>query len=496
MATKRRAYHVTEAAASVVEAEDDGVPGRAPLPSLARRWSVSPAEPIPIGAAAATATGGGGGTVRVPVPSQPVSVSGRATSLPVAVRLPAYVPPPPLLPPTTADAAAMIDDDDENEEEADEDDQVWGPYLRADALARPLPALPVGVRAAVPVGWAALPDELQLRILRSLPLATLVTCRLVCTAWRRVADDGSLWAGVDWRAHALHLRAHDMVRMAPQLGPVLRSLHVGGCARAMTDTALRAVVAASPCLVRVDLSGCRRLPGPALAALVRHSGATLRVLAVTGIPAVNSALVAALAKHAPHLDTLDVACVRPLAPHALEAVAAYCTQLRVLRLDGTGVGDAAMAALAHAGTLNCLSLRGCAALSDSGVVAIAAHHPRLHTLVLSGCRQLTDRALHAVARGLRGLSILELTGCGAVGDGGLARVAEGCAGLRRLDVEECVHITDHALVTVAARLPRLEVHRAQADPAHVPSCSFLLPKRVPYMWPCLIVTSMSHPFFT
>lgn len=73
-------------------------------------------------------------------------------------------------------------------------------------------------------------------------------------------------------------------------------------------------------------------------------------------------------------------------------------RLRVLRVSRSGVGDAALAALAEVGTgrLETLECDWCD-VSDAATLAILRASPRLATLNVAGCKRLTDAVLDAAA---------------------------------------------------------------------------------------------------
>ena len=181
------------------------------------------------------------------------------------------------------------------------------------------------------------------------------------------------------------------------------------------------------------------------------------------------------------LTALVVVRARGFDDGAAAAVAAGCEVLSSVRLDGTRVGDAGVAALAAGlrSTLATLAVvaRGAAShLGDVGVAAVArVCAPRapggaaaslpaelaflerrrdaggcLTSLDLSRHGKLTDEGVLSVAGGLgRRLRHLVLNRCGNVTDLSPVAVADACADLESLGLEGCARVSDVGALALA-----------------------------------------------
>ncbi len=161
-------------------------------------------------------------------------------------------------------------------------------------------------------------------------------------------------------------------------GASLRRLDLSGCSR-LTPQALRHVQAYAPALRTLDVRAMR-MPGdwmPGEPTLAERAAAPL--VAQPGPP--QSPLL-----HLPALEALDLR-----DNGALQTVRLDAPALRVLRLDGC----AALRELRLDGArrLSWLDARGCIALPEAALRALARDNPALDEVQLAGCGQLRHAAL-------------------------------------------------------------------------------------------------------
>ncbi|KIZ03219.1 hypothetical protein MNEG_4739 [Monoraphidium neglectum] len=137
--------------------------------------------------------------------------------------------------------------------------------------------------------------------------------------------------------------------------------------------------------------------------------------------------------------------------------------LRVLRLDGCHLSDAAAAALAAhcGGSLSELSLVGCRPLGDAGLRALATRCTRLRALAIggAGAHWREDAAL-AGAPALAALTSLRVARRALLTDAQLAAVLAGCTRLRSLQLAGCYSLTDRAFA------PQLPPPQLPQPPGH------------------------------
>jgi hypothetical protein len=253
--------------------------------------------------------------------------------------------------------------------------------------------------------------------------------------------------------------------------PALARIELKSCGRGLGDGAARALAAAGPlrALTSLRLDGAYRLEDAGAAALLQAMP-NLKELALTRAPRLGGG-VAELPRLAPGLTALDLSESRGADAAALHAVAAGCTALERLALDGLPeVDNAFVAALAGAAPrLGALSVRQCGGVGDAGaaalarsalclrelyldetgvgaegVRALAAGCPALERLGLGRCG-VDDAGLAALAAGLPRLRSLSLNGCAAVGAAGVGALGAASASLEELDLSWCRRVDGAAI---------------------------------------------------
>jgi len=119
-------------------------------------------------------------------------------------------------------------------------------------------------KRAAPLGdlfTLRLPHELRVRVLMLLNQRDLSRCARVCSAWHRVAMDGSLWARVDLARCSRRVSDEQLMALANRAGVFMRSIGAPSCLGMSNDVVgLLATRCAS--VEVMDLSRCRSLRTP------------------------------------------------------------------------------------------------------------------------------------------------------------------------------------------------------------------------------------------
>jgi hypothetical protein len=189
---------------------------------------------------------------------------------------------------------------------------------------------------------SVLPDEILLRILRSLPLCDIGEAAKTCKRFAKLCRDPSLYDNVELRD------------------------------RQLSERALLAIGARQP----------RRL-------LLRRCHI-----------AESSHLRAALSQAAPRLQELSLESCNGVTDTVIRGLCRLCPGLRSLDLTWCNVSNKALQWLAKAPLtkLHTLRLASCAFVGDRGLSAlVAARGPQLRRLDLSGCIAITSGGIDSLA---------------------------------------------------------------------------------------------------
>ncbi|KAG5186513.1 hypothetical protein JKP88DRAFT_309838 [Tribonema minus] len=274
-------------------------------------------------------------------------------------------------------------------------------------------------------------------------------------------------------------------RMAQGQGgaAALLRLDLSGCA-CVTDVGLDWLGRQAPALQHLDLSGCNKISDTGLASLAERCPQlrpwhTHRDNTAPVPHAAAAAAAATVVRSAPQISNAGLA-----------SLAERCPQLSWLALAGltlvTDTGVSRLAQGACAVRLRHLDLAGIYLLSDgakrdfavAGLQALAASCTQLESLVLDGCFRVSTQALRALGARLHALTHLSLARCPAItaqvdganahaaADHGVCAMAARCGALTSLDVRDCgAAVTDALLEGVARGCPRLAALTAARAPA-------------------------------
>ncbi|CAI5964380.1 unnamed protein product [Closterium sp. NIES-64] len=158
----------------------------------------------------------------------------------------------------------------------------------------------------------------------------------------------------------------------------------------------------------------------------------------------------------PKLEALVVVRTPDCTDAGMAAIAAGCTGLRRLHIEGWAPGH----------------------IGDTGLGAIARCCRDLQELVLVA-HSCTAASLKPLATNCRGLERLTLCSSSAMGDLEMACLAYGCPSLRRLCVKGCSRVTDLGIIALANGCPSLQRLKVRRCSNVTPSSLDFLQKQRP-----------------
>ena len=306
-----------------------------------------------------------------------------------------------------------------------------------------------------------LPDTALLHVVQFLAKDdTLIAFK--CTCWRLhlLLESVAVWRCERLAVHAHRLRA-GVVRRALASSPCLRRLDLTGCVQA-TDEFVYHVALCQPSLSEVILTGCVLVSDRALAVLQRHLAA-LACLSISGCRLVScGALVALARRHRLSLTHLDVSDSLGLLTdrYRVADLAAHLPRLRSLavswstRYGRTLVLHSDLTRLATACPLLTRLDAAGAHVHARTLAALAAHCPALARLNLANCFvRCADFA--RVGQRLRRLRHVDISGCTSLQESGLAPAHHRLYRLTHLDVSRCFALHDETTRELLSALTQL-----------------------------------------
>jgi hypothetical protein len=249
----------------------------------------------------------------------------------------------------------------------------------------------------------------------------------------------------------------DAVREAAT--PRLEKLHLEQCGRGMTDATAVALASTGPLpsLKVLRLSGAYRLTDHGLQGLLGcASHESLVELALARCSRVQGPAVEALPALATGLKVLDLTEVGGLSQQTLVNVFNGLSMLESVTLDGIPeAGDAVLCALATGPSqeLKDVSLRGCHAVTDDGLIALARARPNLRSLALDENCSIGAQGLLQVASSCVQLENLSLRRCSAVHDDVVRKFA-ALGTLRHVSLNGCSKLTCGAVEAMGQHCSR------------------------------------------
>jgi F-box/leucine-rich repeat protein 14 len=201
----------------------------------------------------------------------------------------------------------------------------------------------------------------------------------------------------------------------------LRELNLSGCLGLQN---VRPALSQLTALQSLDLSDCRNLQGVSLVAVARL----------------------------PALTSLNLSGCTSLVDYSVKQLA-LLPELRSLNLSRChGLTDRCFKELQHLKKLQSLFAAECQ-VGDKGLVPVAQNCP-LEVLDLS-FTGITDMLCTELGRKTMLLRSLTICGCSAITDAGLISIAHGCGELKSLNARECVCVGNPSLIELA-KLKTLE----------------------------------------
>jgi len=261
--------------------------------------------------------------------------------------------------------------------------------------------------------------------------------------------------------------------------PFLERLDLSHCS-AFTDEGIGVIIRHCHSLKTLHLSFCTKITGSGIA-LYSERELPLRELILLGCRGITAESLARIAKCCPHLVTLDLSAV-PAAEiilpsiaksgaawralglawlpgvhdASLAAVARYCSELRILDLQGdTQVTDTGLRSIAErVSGLAHVNMRD-GSISDIGLCALAAHCKDLISFDGTRCHRVTDMGLQGLLMSCTHLETLFL-GETEISDVGLLLVAEHGKRLKQFGLAGCPHLTRAGISRLCAS--RKDIH--------------------------------------
>ena len=317
----------------------------------------------------------------------------------------------------------------------------------------------------------ALPAELGVKVLASLPLASLVRSRAACRslhAWTAnvVEAMSSLEASaLVWLPALPNLPALPALRWlyqaAPNFLPKRVSLPRVGCNGCVA--LLRANADRAAALRELDLEGATAVTDSALEA-IGFAKPPLRRLALgrnsnlsdLGVFKLGETVLAGL-------EELSLGGCTELTNGVLEPLVDDCNSLTTLRLDGCRrIDDVGIGTLMERDATKGMRLPQLTAIdvsklpevSDAGICELVHDRSNLTDLNVALCGRVGDASLRALAANCAELRALNLTAT-AVTNEGLAALAQGCPKLARVNLTRCAEVGDDGVIMLAVRCTEL-----------------------------------------
>ncbi|XP_018016176.1 S-phase kinase-associated protein 2 isoform X2 [Hyalella azteca] len=297
-----------------------------------------------------------------------------------------------------------------------------------------------------------LQDEHILQIFKWLPKHTLIKCAQVCTRFKSIALDHTLWRRLDLNGRHLQpgmlgriiLRGAKYLRLSkadisgPVFSPSLNYLPRIGSNLIFLDLSM---ADCTPETLAELFSVCRRL-----------KKVSLEFLTLTDEVFIN------LSDNL-SLDTLNLSMAVGVSANGLGTLLAKCTELHHLNVAWTHMSQNCVQELVLKASPRLESLnmaghrRGQVRDEEVRTLCMRLHH--LKELDLSDCTEITSQSLHAIATKLRRLTVLGLSRCYGL----RAETYEMLAAMPQLQHLSLFGVHDDAAMgALRARLPRVTVN--------------------------------------
>jgi hypothetical protein len=332
--------------------------------------------------------------------------------------------------------------------------------------------------------FSALPDELLiLDVFPFLDCSALSVLQSVCTRWRWLSGDKSLWSRVDLSKAAQKIDDKAFHSIMERVGQNLQSLHLCNCSRLtqtsigvfqtihkqlkslhlcnlrlLKDSNISLLAQACPRLEEVSLFGCISITDSGIQALTTHCK-SIKSLNLRGCTKLTSSSLLLLGSE---VQTLNISGCRNMKEQSLINIANRCPNIEMLNAHAVEISDHGIEALStncsHLKTLQISSANpfgGSPLFTDEGISYIT-RLKQLESLNIQGSGNITDAELGILTRHCSKLQRLNLGGCFKVTDSGLKAIAHSALLLTHLSVFQCYLLTDQSLIEVAHKLTLLK----------------------------------------
>eukprot|EP00873_Tetraselmis_striata_P007890 jgi/Tetstr1/428154/TSEL_018205.t1 len=302
---------------------------------------------------------------------------------------------------------------------------------------------PVCAQPAATSAWDHLPQTVADVLFNRLDARSAAAARLVCAGW------GRQLTGVRARLRPSSAR---LPRGWSTRLPAVRRLDLRDCPpegrHGRSTVRLDAALEVAAGLTELALPSAVR--GPELRGLLTAAPA-LTSLTLAGADDLGNEDLAVVARACPRLIRLDLTGCKRLTSDSAAPALARLRALQTLSLARcTRLSDTVLGNLRACSALSELSLARCALLTDDGLSALAAaRSARLTALDLSGCDRLTGHGVSRLAA-LPSLERLSLAWCANVADLRGLRDAGGWPNLKSVDLSGCVKLSDASLAAAIA----------------------------------------------
>ncbi|XP_053374589.1 uncharacterized protein LOC123530764 [Mercenaria mercenaria] len=167
-------------------------------------------------------------------------------------------------------------------------------------------------------------------------------------------------------------------------------------------------------------------------------------------------LLQKIARKAAKLEHLNIAKCPRITNAAIEHVAKFCTNLRILiinvdvinhsegQFDVTGAGIERIAENCH--HLTVLKINNCPEVGDNGVASIVKACHQLVELEVAGCLSLQDETVLSLVKNCLRIRRLNLGNCPQLTGRSISSVLKHCKNLRYLNIESCHRVADLELI--------------------------------------------------
>eukprot|EP01138_Halocafeteria_seosinensis_P012296 gb/GECG01012565.1/.p1 GENE.gb/GECG01012565.1/~~gb/GECG01012565.1/.p1 ORF type:complete len:586 (+),score=56.81 gb/GECG01012565.1/:1-1758(+) len=321
--------------------------------------------------------------------------------------------------------------------------------------------------------FSAFPDIMIIQeIFSFLDKGSLLAAAQVCRRWNFLANSPKLWRQIVISDTSdTGKKSNSMINLLAKRSPSINSLSLRAPKFEPTTRDLDLGSLYLTNLVKVDLSGMKRISGDLVYSLLRYTR-KLEVLCLDGVAKMDDTSLQNLIRHNTQLRDLNIARCRLISDDTLRFCAEEDVKLNHLNVTScTGVSIASVAEYLEKSKHSLVSLRiaGIKWLRDQHSVdrlmrSIAFHCPHLHELDISsrdtmlGNRLVSDTHLGWMTNGsLSNLQVLRtrgLRGISAPGFCDFVRVVG--PQLRVLDLGYCRTVDDTVIRTIADSCPRLE----------------------------------------